>query len=33
MAKRVVGLHRGGGEEEGTRDAWDGADVPKSQLK
>lgn len=29
MAKRVVGLHRGGGE-EGTRE---GADVPKSQLK
>lgn len=24
MAKRVVGLHRGGGEEEGTRE---GADV------
>lgn len=31
MAKRVVGLHRGGGgEEEGTRE---GADGPKSQLK
>lgn len=30
MAKRVVGLHRGGGEEEGTRED---ADVPKSQLK
>lgn len=30
MAKRVVGLRRGGGEEEGTRE---GADGPKSQLK